>query len=117
MLARSEAGKFEALEPQEGELLLSIPFRLVVARHRLGVIDEALQQRLLHARETFSRGFGDAAPAVEFFERDHYNPLVSLQDNIFFGRLAYGRARAAVEIGALIRDVVEKLELRRAGPK
>ena len=52
-------------------------------------------------------------PAVEFFERDHHSPLVSLQDNILFGRLAHGWARAAVEIGALIRDVVEKLELRR----
>ena len=30
-----------------------------------------------------------------------------------FGRLAYGRARGAVEVGKLIREVVEKLDLRR----
>ena len=114
LLARSESGKTDVLEPGERGLLLAIPFRLVVARHRLGVIDEAFQQRLLGARETFARGVGGGAPAVEFFERNRYNPLVSIQDNILFGRLAYGRARAAVAIGDLIREVLENLDLRRA---
>ena len=114
LLARSEAGSFDALEPEERQRLMAVPFRLVVARHRLGVIDDSMQQRLLRARQTFARGFGEGRPDVEFFERDQYNPLVSIQDNILFGRLAYGRARAAVEIGNLIRDVVDKLDLRRA---
>ena len=114
LLARSEPGKFDALESEERQRLTAIPFRLVIARHRLGVIDEQVQQRLLAARRTFAKGFGDGAPAVEFFQRDRYNPLVSIQDNILFGRLAYGRARAAVDVGNLIREVVDKLDLSRA---
>ena len=85
----------------------------MVARHRLGLIDKTMQQRLLQARFAFEQGFGEGSPKVEFFDREKFNPQISIQDNILFGRLAYGRARGAVEIGKLIRDVVEKLELRR----
>jgi hypothetical protein len=56
LLARSESGKTDVLEPGDRGLLLAIAFRLFVARHRLGVIDEAFQQRLLGAWETFARG-------------------------------------------------------------
>ena len=52
-------------------------------------------------------------PDVDFFDRDRYNFAVSVQDNILFGRLAYGRARSSVRIGAVIGEVVEKLGLRR----
>ena len=39
---------------------------------------------------------------------------MSVQDNILFGRLVYGRARSAATVGELIREVVEALDLRRA---
>ena len=68
---------------------------------------------LLGARRAFEGGFGEGRPAVAFFDPERFNPQISLQDNILFGRLAYGRARGAVEIGNLIRDVVQKLDLRR----
>jgi len=114
LLARTEPGQHEALSPEDRNRLLSLPFRLVTARHRLGLIDEAMEQRLLAARRTFARGFGEGAPEVEFFDPERYNPRISIQDNILFGRLAYGKARAAARIGALIREVVDKLGLARS---
>ena len=113
LLARTEAGSYDNLDVEDRNKLMAVPFRLVIARHRLGLIDEVMQQRLLGARRAFEQGFGEGSPAVEFFDRDRFNPQISIQDNILFGRLAYGRARGAVEIGNLIRDVVEKLDLRR----
>ena len=113
LLTRVEADNYENLDPDDRNKLMAVPFRLVVARHRLGLIDESMQQRLLRARRAFEQGFGEGSPAVEFFDPDKFNPQVSIQDNILFGRLAYGRARGAVEIGKLIREVVEKLDLRR----
>lgn len=113
LLARIEADNYESLEPEDRNMLMAVPFRLVVARHRLGLIDESMQQRLLRARRAFEQGFGEGSPAVEFFDPERFNPQISIQDNILFGRLAYGRARGAVEIGRLIREVVEKLDLRR----
>ena len=113
LLARTEAGNYDNLDPDDKNMLIAVPFRLVIARHRLGLIDDAMQQRLLQARQAFERGFGEGSPSVEFFDPEKFNPQISIQDNILFGRLAYGRVRGAVEIGKLIRDVVEKLDLRR----
>ncbi len=113
LLSRTEGGIPSDLESEDRTKLMSLPFKLVTARHRLGLIDEPMQQRLLKARKKFAEGFGDESPPVEFFDRDHFNSRVSIQDNILFGRLAYGRARSSVQIGSLIREVVDKLDLRR----
>ena len=89
-------------------MLLSLPFKLVPARHRLGLIDDPMRARLLHARRIFAEGFGDGAPPVDLFDAERYNASGSIQDNILFGRLAYGRARSASLAGTLIREVVER---------
>ncbi len=114
ILARTEPGKSAQMDGRDRTRLVALPFRMVIARHRLGLIDESLQARILRARQAFARGFGEGRPAVEPFEPERYNPRVSIQDNILFGRLAYGKARGLVEVGKLIREVIEKLDLRRA---
>jgi len=81
-------------------------------QHRLDLIGGAMQQRLLEVRRAFAEGFGEGRPEVEFFDPEEYNASVSVQDNILFGRLAYGRARAAAIVGQLIDQVVEELALR-----
>jgi ABC-type multidrug transport system fused ATPase/permease subunit len=52
--------------------------------------------------------------AVEFFEPDRYNAATNLQDNILFGKIAYGQAQAQERVGGLIREVVDELGLRNA---
>ncbi len=102
------------LEAEERLRLLALPFRVVVERHRLGVIDEEMQARILEARRVFAAGLPAAlAGAVAFFERDAYCAPASLQDNILFGRLAYGHAHAESRIGELISEVVGTLGLTR----
>ncbi|NKC16877.1 MAG: ATP-binding cassette domain-containing protein [Gammaproteobacteria bacterium] len=112
MLSRTEEGKTQGVSPDDRTMMLSLPFKLVVARHRLSLIDESLQARILEARRVFATGFGSGPPEVDFYDRDRYSATGSIQDNILFGRLAYGRARSAQQIGALIREVVDKLALR-----
>ena len=113
LLARSADGDFEHLEESDRRLLLSLPFKLIPARHRLGLVTDDLKMRLLEARRIFAKGFGDGPPAVDFFDAERYSESISIQDNILFGRLAYGKPRAAATIGGLIGEVVEKLDLRR----
>jgi len=95
--------------------LMALAFPYVEARHRLGLIDAGLEQRLLGAR----RAFADNLPAplrsaVEFYDVNRYNAAATLQDNILFGRLAYGQARAAGRVMQSIGEVLDELDLRRA---
>jgi len=90
-----------------------MPFKLAPARHRLGLLDNAMQARILEARLSFAEGLPEElVGAVEFFDRDRYNAASSLQDNILFGKLSYGRAQAQAKIGDLISEVIESLDLR-----
>ncbi len=113
LLARTADGHLENLEENDRRLLLTLPFKLIPARHRLGLVTDDLKLRVLKARRLFAKGFGDGPPEVDFFDAERYSESISIQDNILFGRLAYGKPRAAATIGALIGEVVEKLDLRR----
>jgi ABC-type cobalamin/Fe3+-siderophores transport system ATPase subunit len=114
MLTRIEGVTSEQLTPEDKSMLLSLPFKLIPTRHRLGLVDERLQARLLEARHAFAEGLGEQKGAIEFFDRERYSPAVSTQDNILFGRLVYGKPRAASTVGKLIGEIAEKLGLRRA---
>ncbi len=111
LLARCGGGDFDSLDAEDRVLLVSLPFMLTPARHRLGLVDDSFRDSLLRARRVFAEGFGDGPPPVDFFDRNAFNAGVSVQDNILFGRLVYGRARSAAEVGELIREVVEELGL------
>ena len=113
LLARTEPGQHAGLAASDRDLLLSLPLQLTPARHRLGLIDERVQGRLLDARRLFAQRVADGRVEVEPFDPDRFDAALSVQDNILFGRLAYGVARGAARVGSLITEVVEKLQLRR----
>ncbi len=113
MLARTESDSVGDLGDDDRTMFLSLTFKLVPARHRLGFIDEPMQRRVVLARRRFSEGFGADETAIEFFDAERYNSSVSILDNILFGRLAYGRQRSAARIGEVIAEVVDTLGLRR----
>ncbi|MCH7887670.1 MAG: ATP-binding cassette domain-containing protein [Proteobacteria bacterium] len=115
LIGRVDKDKLETLSEDERHKLLSLPFKLVPARHALGLVDDVMQPRLLEARKTFARDLPDnLSSAVEFFAPDRYNAASTLQDNILFGKLAYGKAQAATRIGALISEVISELDLYTA---
>jgi ABC-type multidrug transport system fused ATPase/permease subunit len=92
--------------------LISLTFKLVVARHRLGLITEPIQERILEARKRIYELAQSHDLGIEFFNFESFNPRISIQDNILFGKLAYGQAFAQQKINALIVDVVQSLGLR-----
>jgi ABC-type multidrug transport system fused ATPase/permease subunit len=114
ILARAEKGGIAALAKSDRTKLLSLPFKLIPARHRLDVIDEAMQQRLLAARRVFHDDLPVPARAqIEFFDAVRYNAAASVQDNILFGKIAYGEADAPVRVPAALAEVVDALDLRQ----
>ncbi|GAB4178630.1 MAG: ABC transporter ATP-binding protein [Thalassobaculales bacterium] len=113
LLGRVERLGLDGIEAADKSRLLALPFKLIAARHRLGLTDEAFQQRILAARHAFRAGLPpELAGRIAFFEDGAYNAAASIQDNILFGRLAYGQAKAAERVGAMIAEVVDALGLR-----
>ena len=105
----------DQLEPMDRAKLLALPFKYVEARHRLGLIAEDRQARLIQARRLFAENLPPSLRGtVEFFDPERYNAASTLQDNILFGRLVYGQAQAASRIGALITEVLDSTGLRGA---
>jgi len=103
-----------ALSKQDRAQLLSLPFKLIPARHRLDVLDESMQKRILEARRVFRANLpAEAEQQVEFFDPQRYNAAASVQDNILFGKIAYGEADAPVRIPSILAEVVDALSLRQ----
>jgi ABC-type multidrug transport system fused ATPase/permease subunit len=112
LLQQARQHGLENLGADDKRRLISLPFKLIVARHRLGLITEPIQQSILQARAKIREIAQTEDLGIEFFNESSYNPRVSIQDNILFGKLAYGQAHAQSKINSLIADVVNSLGLR-----
>ncbi|MFN2645170.1 MAG: ABC transporter transmembrane domain-containing protein [Burkholderiales bacterium] len=109
------AGEVGLLELEEADrlALISLPFKLIAARHRLGLIDESFEARVVEARRHFAEHLPrELQGSIEFFNAARYNSAASLQDNILFGKIVTGQAEATTRITALVRELLDELGLR-----
>ncbi|SLN19860.1 ABC transporter transmembrane domain-containing protein [Oceanibacterium hippocampi] len=112
LVTRVKRDRLDDLKPEERTRLLSLPFKLIQARHRLGVISDETMASIVTARKIFAEKLPDDLKGkVAFFDVDSYNAASNIQDNILFGRIAYGQAQASDKIGALVGEVVAELDL------
>ena len=95
------------------ERYLRLTFQLTPGRHRLGLIDEPIQQRIVLARQALAREKPDLGIPLRFFNRQEFHPDLNLLDNMLYGKLVYGQARAEEKVTELIHEVVETLQLKR----
>jgi putative ABC transport system ATP-binding protein len=115
LLGRVEKANIAALGREDRAKLIALSLPYVEARHRLDLVDEVIEERVLAARHAFAERLPeDLTGAVEFYDEERYNAASTLQDNVLFGRLVYGQAQAADRIGRLIAEVLNSLGLRRA---
>ena len=113
ILSRVAAVGLDRIGGADLSLLLSLPFKLVVTKHRLGLVDEALETRILEARRAFAANLPqELRSAIEFFNPQRYNGAASLQDNILFGKISSGQAGGSTQIGGLMRQILDELQLR-----
>ena len=113
LLARGDASRLGELPETDRDRLLALPFKLILARHRLGLINEELLQKVLQARAHFREHLpAYLADAIAFFEPDQYNRGSSIQDNVLFGKIAYGQAQATPRVFELLAAVLDELGLR-----
>lgn len=102
------------LPEEERAKLRALPFRLIPARHHVGLIDTEFETRVLEARRAFAANLpADLKKAVEFFDAEKYSGSASIQDNILFGKLASERAESGQKVGELLAEVVADNRLRQ----
>jgi putative ABC transport system ATP-binding protein len=113
LLQRLGGKGIDAVPETDRPRLMTLPFRYIEARHRLGLIDAAMEERLLAARHAFAAGLPPSLRgAIELYDFQRFNSAATLQDNILFGRLVYGQAQSEQRMGALIAEVLNELDLR-----
>lgn len=107
--------------------LIGFALSYIEQRHRLGLVDDALKDRILRARLSFKTYLStDAQKSVEFYVSSTLQASMTLRENLLFGRIAGGTLRAEERIEALIREVLQQHDLvgvvvrqglsREAGP-
>jgi putative ABC transport system ATP-binding protein len=113
VLGRVADAGLDGIDEADRDMLLALPFKMIPARHRLGLMDEAFEARILDARRHFAANLPPAMRGgVEFFDSGRYNGAASLQDNILFGKVATGQAQAVTRVGAMLHDVLQELQMR-----
>ncbi len=113
LVGRIDVSHLLNLSKDDQERLLALTFKLIPARHRLGLVEAELQEKIVQARHLFREQLpAELAPSVSFFDPNQYTSGASIQDNILFGKVAYGQAQAVERIGDLITTVLADLDLR-----
>jgi len=113
ILRRAEQNGLEGLDAEDRAQLLALPFKLIVNQHHVGLIDAAMQARLLHARKLFAQALPpDLRAAVQIFDAKTYNAASSIADNVIFGKIAANRGDSAATIGRLLSEVLDEMGLR-----
>ncbi len=114
ILARIGKDGIKSLKKDDRARLLSLPFKLIVSRHRLDAIDETLMGRIVEARRVFASDLPEQLRgSIEFFADDRYNAAATIQDNLLFGKLAFGEPDAEKRLIEVVAQVIETLDLRR----
>lgn len=91
---------------------LTLPFKLIAARHRLGLVTDDLQERVLAVRRQLHERLGAENDSIRFLDAGAVNPAISIQDNILFGTLVYGQANAKDKLSVVLAEVVDDAGIR-----
>jgi len=107
--------RIDDLNINDRTLLRAIAFRLVGARHRVGILTDEAKHKVVHLRSEFATQLSqESRQQIEFFSPDRYNVFLPLSENIIFGRIVYGRLGAEEKVYDVLLDVLRKLDLMPA---
>ncbi|PVB60759.1 ATP-binding cassette domain-containing protein [Labrenzia sp. 011] len=93
--------------------LRGLAFKMVPARHRLGIMTDAFRDEVIEARKAFLQTVVKNNPGFVAFDPDVYLPPLTIEDNLLFGRARVDRRDARRRIDDVIRAIVEETGLRR----
>ncbi|WP_395759954.1 ABC transporter transmembrane domain-containing protein [Candidatus Raskinella chloraquaticus] len=92
--------------------LVALALGYCEARHRLGLVDDVLVERILRARRSFSHFLpANYARYIEFYRPDRVIRGAPLRDNLLFGRVNGSVANAERRVAAFLSDVLRETGL------
>lgn len=110
VLKRAKSG---SMTYADRSALSALPLSYIDSRHRLGLITPEIKDRLLAARKTFADTIPpDLKSKISFYDEGTYNTSASILDNILLGRVSYGAAKAQEQVNALVREILDTLDVR-----
>ena len=100
------------LQESDQEILRALVYRLAPARHRLGIIDESVQQRLLKVRGMLREELGSDNDSVKFLDAQAFNPGLNIESNVLFGAMPFGKPAVRETICGAIDEAITAAGLR-----
>ena len=112
ILGRAKQLGFDGIDEKDKRMLIQLTFGYIERRNRLRLVDEDMQNRILEARTAFHATMPESLQdKINVYELGAYNALNSVQDNILFGKIAYGLSNATEQVQASIRELLLEKEL------
>ncbi len=113
ILSRISRGEFDKANETARQKLLLLSFRYTEPRNRLGLLKDDEEALILKARRQFQADLPDSLRSkINFYDKDAYNAVSSIQDNILLGRIAYGYSEVTEQVQKEIHLMLEELGLK-----
>jgi len=92
--------------------LIALALGYIEPRHRLSLLDETFNARILRARKSFMRYLPSSyASRIEFYDPARIMMAAPIRDNILFGRIAFAGSKAEQRVWEVVRTTVAGLGL------
>ena len=89
------------------ERLIGLALRYNESRHRLGLLEPAMEEQILVARADFARMLPvSLQSAIEFYDEARFCAAASIQDNLLFGRIVADQAGALEAVQEVTRRIL-----------
>ncbi len=101
------------LKEKDQNAFLKVAFRLTPMRHRLGLISDKMQARIVQARKAFRASLPEAhGDKIAFFDPSEINPYIGVYSNVLNGYMSPDKTQHKPAVDALIREAVDAAGLR-----
>ena len=113
ILERSQArDSATRLSQHDYDRLIGLALGYIEPRHRLSLVDPALEQRVLRARKSFMQFLPqEYAAEIEFYDPEQVIRAAPIRDNLLFGRVAYGISNSEQKVASVLKSTLTELDL------
>ncbi|MFQ5763700.1 MAG: ABC transporter transmembrane domain-containing protein [Rhodospirillales bacterium] len=103
----------ESLTDDDKSLLISLTFQVIVVQHRFGVIDDAIQERIVAARKVFRENLPeDKQGKIAFIDKDTFSARMNIRRNLLMGTVNDTVPNAEERVNEILFEALDKMGLK-----